>query len=74
MIESTLLETLTSANRDQVQQLVVGAVVAHDGKFLVHGQLPGQPSGIVTEFVHDAGSPVATRATGDRRPRRSPDR
>ncbi|PXX71199.1 8-oxo-dGTP diphosphatase [Nocardia tenerifensis] len=36
MIESTLLETLTSeAERDQVQQLVVGAVVAHDGKVLL---------------------------------------
>ncbi|MGW4848517.1 NUDIX hydrolase [Nocardia brasiliensis] len=36
MIESTLLETLTiEAERDQVQQLVVGAVVAHDGKILL---------------------------------------
>ncbi|WP_406272308.1 NUDIX domain-containing protein [Nocardia sp. NBC_00881] len=36
MIETTLLETLTSdAERDQVQQLVVGAVVAHDGKVLL---------------------------------------
>ncbi|KAA8884211.1 NUDIX domain-containing protein [Nocardia colli] len=36
MIETTLLETLTSdAERDQVQQLVVGAVVAHDDKVLL---------------------------------------
>ncbi|MFE9580135.1 NUDIX domain-containing protein [Nocardia sp. NPDC006044] len=36
MIETALLETLTSdAERDQVQQLVVGAVVAHDGKVLL---------------------------------------
>lgn len=36
MIESALLETLTSdAERDQVQQLVVGAVVVYDGKVLL---------------------------------------
>ncbi|CAM4042097.1 NUDIX domain-containing protein [Nocardia ninae] len=36
MIETTLLEALASdAERDQVQQLVVGAVVAHDGKVLL---------------------------------------
>lgn len=36
MIDTTLLETLTSdAERDRVQQLVVGAVVAHDGKILL---------------------------------------
>ncbi|WP_107657398.1 NUDIX hydrolase [Nocardia suismassiliense] len=36
MIETTLLETLTSdAERDQVQQLVVGAVVVHEGKVLL---------------------------------------
>lgn len=36
MIDTTLLETLTSdAERDQVHQLVVGAVVAHDGKVLL---------------------------------------
>ncbi|MFI6042606.1 NUDIX domain-containing protein [Nocardia sp. NPDC051321] len=36
MIDTTLLEALTSdAERDQVEQLVVGAVVAHDGKVLL---------------------------------------
>ncbi|RJO70672.1 NUDIX domain-containing protein [Nocardia panacis] len=36
MIETTLLKTLTSdAARDHVQQLVVGAVVAHGGKVLL---------------------------------------
>ncbi|WP_194817953.1 NUDIX hydrolase [Nocardia sp. XZ_19_385] len=36
MIESTLLEKLTDeAQRDEVQQLVVGAVVAHEGKVLL---------------------------------------
>ncbi|WP_194835523.1 NUDIX hydrolase [Nocardia sp. XZ_19_369] len=36
MYDSTLLETLTSeAERDQVQQLVVGAVVVHDGRVLL---------------------------------------
>lgn len=36
MFDTTLLKTLTSdAERDQVQQLVVGAVVAHDGRVLL---------------------------------------
>lgn len=51
MIDTTLLDTLTSdAERDQVQQLVVGAVVAHDGKVLLLQRPAGDFMGGIWEL------------------------